>query len=193
VNFHAISKNIFLEDQAHHVFGHDSWRAREDNRRRARAETGQEACSKSAVSALHPREQLVKIQQLERRLSLLQAQKQSRSTEEVEALNAQLLRENEELRDTLQVMRKKLLSIGSMATSAAGQSPIHYDGYLQMLRITLFQTISCAKPQLNCLLPVRALEHFQINMVLYMELQSVGFIIMSKKPLQVICCLLNLN
>jgi hypothetical protein len=74
--------------------------------------------------------QLVKIQQLERRLSLLQAQNQSRSTEEVEALNAQLLRENEELRDTLQVMRKKLLSIGSMATTAAGQSPIHCDGFV---------------------------------------------------------------
>jgi hypothetical protein len=66
--------------------------------------------------------QLVKIQQLERRLSLLQAQTHSPPNVDATALNVQLLKENEDLRDTLQAMRKQLLSIGTMATSAAGES-----------------------------------------------------------------------
>jgi hypothetical protein len=66
--------------------------------------------------------QLVKIQQLERRLSLLQAQTHSQPNVDATAMNAQLLKENEDLRDTLQAMRKQLLSIGTMATNAAGES-----------------------------------------------------------------------
>jgi hypothetical protein len=66
--------------------------------------------------------QLVKIQQLERHLSLLQAQTHSQPNVDATALNVQLLKENEDFRDTLQAMRKQLLSIGTMATNAAGES-----------------------------------------------------------------------
>jgi hypothetical protein len=83
--------------------------------------------------------QLVRIQQLERRLSLLEGL----GTETPVALNTDLLEENEELRNTIQVMKKKLLSIATMATTAAtsvfpennraqldthGQNPEHHQG-----------------------------------------------------------------
>jgi len=59
--------------------------------------------------------QLIRIHQLERRLSLLEG----RGNQDPVAMNAQLLQENEELRDNLQEIRKKLLSIGNMVTTAA--------------------------------------------------------------------------
>jgi hypothetical protein len=66
--------------------------------------------------------QLIKIQQLERRLSLLQGQTHSQPNIDATALNVQLLKENEDLQDTLQAMRKQLLSISTIATNAASES-----------------------------------------------------------------------
>jgi hypothetical protein len=59
--------------------------------------------------------QVLRIQQLERRLNLLEGQGDCSAA----GVNAKLLKENEELRDVLQLMRKKLLSIASTATAVA--------------------------------------------------------------------------